>query len=87
MNKIPTAKEFLNRGLDDSGFELTGAQLKIIARNAIEFAKLHVEAALESAYVNSRIDNNHQQGMTMDSDDFIINADSILNAYSLDNIK
>ena len=46
---IPTAEEFLNRGLYNSGFELSGAQLKIITRNAKEFAKLHVTAALKAA--------------------------------------
>lgn len=80
MNKIPIAEEYFSSKV----FNKTPEQVSIIM---IEFAKIHVEAALEAAYINSYVDNNHQQGMAMDSDDFVINADSILNAYPLDNIK
>lgn len=76
METIPTAEKFINRGLDDSGFELSGAQLKIISRNVIEFAKLHVTEALRQAAETSN-------GFTEHCPDFAI----LENAYSLDNIK
>jgi hypothetical protein len=53
----------------------------------IEFAKLHVTAALKKASEESYVDNNHHQGDYFDSDNFEVNKDSILNAYDLNNIK
>jgi len=54
----------------------------------IEFAKLHVTKALEAAYNNATIDdigspNGDGEWMSCD----IVNKNSILNCYSLDNIK
>jgi len=83
MSKIPTAEEFLNRGLYDSGFELSGAQLKIIARNAREFAKLHVEAALKVASELSNLDLANDSA----PDKLISLPDDILNSYPLTLIK
>lgn len=75
MKTIPTAQEFINRGLDDSGFELTGHQLNIIARNVREFAKLHVEAALKEKVIamkkqreeDSSYDMNELDAFTYDA--------------------
>jgi hypothetical protein len=58
-NNIPTAEEFYNE-------DLTPLQ------NMIEFAKLHVEAALNAACT---------------SDGYEIDEESILNSYPLTNIK
>ncbi len=70
MKQLPKAEEFLQQnnvvGMTD-----------LITPLMIEFAKLHVEMALESALKNTREwHGNH--GML---------KQSILNAYPLDNIK
>jgi hypothetical protein len=49
---MKTAEEFINRGLDDSGFELSGQQLKIISRNVKEYAKQLLEE-----YTNRIVEN------------------------------
>jgi hypothetical protein len=48
INNIPTAEEFINIGLDESGFEFYGDMKKIASKKLIQFAKLHVEAALKA---------------------------------------
>lgn len=49
----------------------------------IEFAKMHVEAALKEASDNVDYETDGQEHIT----DVWIDKDSILNSYSLDNIK
>jgi hypothetical protein len=74
-----TASEFLNDITN-----ITYSQEEMM----IEFAKLHVEAALKSASENATIDDigsPNCDGEWMSCD--IVNKDSILNCYSLDNIK
>ena len=69
MKNIPTAQEFLNR--DESGvFNEVD-----ITQTMIEFAKLHVEAALKAAA------DDYSEG----SSDIV--HESIINSYPLDNIK
>ena len=69
MKNIPTAQEFLNR--DESGvFNEVD-----ITQTMIEFAKLHVTAALKTAA------DDYSEG----SSDIV--QESIINAYPLDNIK
>ena len=62
----------------------------------IEFAELHVEAALKSAFNNSEMrvsenDTDEYPSFTDNYDDgyvtITVSKDSILNAYPLDNIK
>ena len=60
MEKIPTAKEYL-KSSDTYDKDYPTISLHDAEQRMIEFAKLHVEAALKE--------------------------DSILNSYSLDNIK
>lgn len=74
MNKIPTAEEFAKKG----GSHIMGYPVLTVDA-AIEFAKLHVQAALEEARFN--VDYYETD------DGVIIKAESILNAYPLDNIK
>lgn len=78
MNKIPTAEEFLKKNID--------YVLEIDAKNdveeaMIEFAKLHVEAALKAASEDA-----HTKDVPY-TDDVEVDKDSILNSYSIDNIK
>jgi len=68
MNKIPTAEQFLKE---------KGINNKLIEDILVEFAKLHVKAALESAA--KKCDNEIEK-------DFI-NDELILNAYPESNIK
>jgi len=87
MNNILTAEEFLcTKGVDD-GDMILSTTIHDVRKAMIEFAKLHVEAALKAAAEKAYIDNNHQQGCSFDSDDFEVNKESILNAYPLDLIK
>ena len=87
MEKIPTAEEFAERNqydiqsYDEGGY--LGIDTKVFAEKLIEFAKLHVEAALEQALYNAEINDfdEHEQYSPC------IDGPSILNAYPLDNIK
>lgn len=66
MNKIPTAREFYDSHESDDTVVMM-----------IDFAKLHVEAALKEAAKN----------VTHYEDTVDINKQSIIKAYSLNNIK
>lgn len=70
---IPTAKEFYRTY---QGW---------ITTKMIEFAKLHVKAALEAAYENAEVVDGWNTGFSGNSPS--INKDSILNAYPLTNIE
>ena len=71
-----TAVEFLeNNNLPET---LSGGTLKWVM---IEFAKLHVEAALKSAASDA-----HTKDVPF-SDDVEVDQKSILNSYPLENIK
>lgn len=77
MSEIPTAEEFYN---DD----LTPLQ------NMIEFTKSHVKAALKAASENAEMSPDQNQDFRLQNcncTDYIINKESILNAYSLELIK
>jgi hypothetical protein len=67
MEKIPTVREFCQRWGEDIDIE----------HAMIEFAKLHVEAALEAASEKGRCSNGTS----------VVIKDSILNSYPLENIK
>ena len=71
-NNIPTAEEFMNL--------YHGSTNK---HALIEFAKLHVEAALKAASENVDYTTDGQEHIT----DVWIDKNSILNSYPLDNIK
>lgn len=90
-NKVPTAEEFINTHYYSE------------QQMMIEFAKLHVKAALEAAAVNSVMKQKRYFSLTKEEqvncleiwneDDYvpfcgvIIDKDSILNAYPDENIK
>lgn len=77
MSNIPTAKEFIFKNKD----RFQGLS---VDEWLIEFAKLHVEEALKAAVKDAYIEDfgSMQEGTTC-----IIDEDSILNAYPLNNIK
>jgi len=74
-NKIPTAKEFIE--INSENYSLID-----IEGIMIEFTKLHVEAALSNVDRLASLKCNNGKGFR----DFI-DENSILNAYSLTNIK
>ena len=77
MTQLPTAEEFL---LSKKYVGYPGEVLKTLAPSLIvEYAKLHVQAALESAAEKLPYDDKLNQDMML--------KQSILNAYPLDNIK
>jgi hypothetical protein len=77
MNTIPTAEEVW--------FKNTGNNINQMEYSAmIEFAKLHVEAALKAAYNNSECVN---KAKFSGDQNWQVDENSILNSYPLDNIK
>ncbi len=88
MSNIPTAKEFLKNKDDYGNLSVYADEIAIVM---IEFAKFHVEAALKAA---SEKANTIVHKHVHDEDEIdgyilidIINKNSILNAYPLENIK
>ena len=77
LDNMITASEFLDKG----NFNNTTDMM-------IEFAKLHVEAALKEASENFKMkikDDVHE--LHMNDDWMEVDKNSILNAYPLENIK
>jgi hypothetical protein len=90
MEKIPTAEEFLKEAQSNPSKGWTARKLMI------EFAKLHVEAALKKASEKSYVEYidletkevfDYTDVITDDGVGADVNKDSILNSYSLDKIK
>lgn len=77
---IPTAKELFNKMLEEND-ECMSTEMMI------EFAKMHVEEALKQA--SEKVIVNMKDGMDYYYEDYIEGIDkaSILNAYSLENVK
>lgn len=86
MSKIPTVEKFLrqSKSLHDMWDNTRGKgewDEKAITKSHIEFARLHVEAALKEAFENVIINNYGKEGGVK------VNKNSILNAYPLENVK
>ena len=80
MSKIPTAEEFF-----DSVVGYTHTEM---CERAIEFAKLHVEAALKIASEEAKtFDVYNESCGDLECKVTFIKKDSILNSYPLTNIK
>ena len=81
MEKIPTAEEVIR---NIARFESPNDVIPIhsLDKIMIEFAKFHVEAALKAASKSARL-----KELEVHLSDGSVDKDSILNAYSLDNIK
>jgi hypothetical protein len=76
---IPTAEEFFfDYSIDNEYDNLSVNCKQEISYKAIEFAKLHVEAALEASA---------NQYYPRDKENFELIAEKFLNAYPLTNIK
>lgn len=82
MSKIPTAEEILKNS--ETWEEDYSTVSKYDAEQAmIEFAKLHVQKALESAAKNGKAHHTYPWNR---SDPYVIES-SILESYPLENIK
>jgi hypothetical protein len=79
MAKIPTAQELGNKLYQPIGMSCNEFAIKL----AIEFAKLHVKAALKAA---SEEANTQEIGRGFTAET-VVDKDSILNAYPESNIK
>lgn len=74
MNTIPTAKELFDKMISEND-EATSTEMMI------EFAKMHVEVALRAAIKVEVWEQRSYRGLSE------LEKDSILNSYSLENIK
>ena len=89
-NNIPTAEEWLKQRCGHQTNHKEGENLysSVMAFDLIEFAKLHVEAALKAASkkvtCKEEIQYDEQDNAVLIAK---IDKDSILNAYPLTNIK
>jgi hypothetical protein len=79
-NNLPTAYQFLTNFTDEPDDDT-------IYKAMIEFAKLHVEAALKEVSKKAVLTDEVCDVLQEHWFDEYIDKDSILNAYSLDNIK
>ena len=90
MEKIPTAEEFAKESFMDmeSGFSFhynyDNISQHLIKKAMIEFAKMHVEAALKQAAHESQCYN---KAKFPGDQNWVVDIESILNSYSLDKIK
>jgi hypothetical protein len=81
-NKIPTANELFEQY---HGFEADSSSRDIISL-MVEFAKLHVEAALKEASEKASLTDFAYEFLQEGAYD-AIDKETILKAYPLDNIK
>ena len=58
-----------------------------VKKAMIKFAKMHVQEALRLASVEAEVEHELSNPYDPNSEYQIVNKDSILNAYSLENIK
>ena len=86
MENIPTAEELLNDRvyITQDDIEDVHDSISTVAEAMIEFAKLHVEAALKHASEKAELSNKPKF-----SGDYnlVVDEESILNSYPLENIK
>ena len=86
MENIPTAEELLNDRvyITQDDIEDVHDSISTVAEAMIEFAKLHVEAALKHASEKAELSNKPKF-----SGDYnlVVDEDSILNSYPLNKIK
>ena len=88
MAKIPTAEKYL-QGSETYDKDYPTISLYDAEQRMIEFAKLHVEAALKEASEKATVTPVDHEEISEGSFRPIwgVDDDSILNSYSLDNIK
>ena len=85
--KALTAEEFLIEKNYPLYNEFGGLGMYYVKEAMIEFAKMHVQEALRLASVEAEVEHELSNPYDPNSEYQIVNKDSILNAYSLENIK
>lgn len=83
MEKVPTAEEYIKQYPYIDSFLNSAQGYDVLTRFMVDFAKLHVEAALEQVRYNIEINDFDEHGQYSPC----VDEPSILNAYPLDNIK
>ena len=86
MSNIPTAEEYVKQYPYIDSFLSSAQGYEVLTTFMKEFAKLHVEAALKAASENAKTEYIEPDGCAT-GDYYDINKDSILNSYSIENIK
>lgn len=88
-NLVPSAEEHLRKfsleEYDEGGY--LGLNEREIKNMLIEFAKMHVEQALEMAAIKATTEDIGNPGPDGWDEYIIVDQDSVRNAYPLDNIK
>ena len=82
MEKIPTAEEIMQKHLDPHDCLRLSKCYEMTLEAMIEFAKLHVEAALKEA-----LESIPCLGSSSDIATYEEVEDAVLNSYPLENIK
>ena len=87
--RLPTAETLLESYRFKAGEHIGNSDYDLMCKFAIEFAKLHVQEALKAASKNAKTKTEEdylpRQGAYVYTQ--VIDKDSILNAYPLDQIK
>ena len=84
---MKTAEEFLIEKNYPLYNEFGGLGMYYVKEAMIEFAKMHVQEALRLASVEAEVEHELSNPYDPNSEYQIVNKDSILNAYPLENIK
>lgn len=87
-NNIISVEDWLNElPLQTLTDDLKETIIEKFNNEKIEFAKLHCKKQLEAILENAKTKNEYWEGLDDGVEVNIIDRDSILNAYNLDNIK
>ena len=84
---MKTAEKFLIEKEYPLYNEFGGLGMYYVKEAMIEFAKMHVQEALKQASVEAEVEHELSNPYDPNSEYQIVNKDSILNAYPLENIK
>ena len=86
---METAEEFLKKKKYPTFDKSGGLEVYYVKEAMVDFAKMHVQKALQSAYDYHTIEKYKKEEMYdyPDIENFRANKKSILNAYPLDLIK
>ena len=84
---MKTAEEFLKNFNEEENNIDKLYYDSYVKKAMIKFAKMHVQEALKQASVEAEVEHELSNPYDPNSEYQIVNKDSILNAYHLENIK
>ena len=84
---MKTAEEFLKNFNEEENNIDKLYYDSYVKKAMIKFAKMHVQEALKQASVEAEVEHELSNPYDPNSEYQIVNKDSILNAYPLENIK